>query len=99
MVNYLLESVVPDLEQYADKFISLYQILENQYHIIFKDSEEYISAVAADFNESQILKVPPGSPLLCSRRISTTEQGPFEYSISKFVADKYEYSVYMQGRV
>ena len=98
MVNYLRENVVPDLEKYADKFISLYQVLESQYNIIFKDSEEYISAVGADFHESQILKVPPGSPLLCSRRISTTEQGPFEYSISKFVADKYEYSVYMQGR-
>jgi GntR family transcriptional regulator len=98
MVNYIVESIAPDLEKYADKFISLYQVLENQYGVIFKDSEEHLSAVSADFSESQILKVPPGAPLLCNRRICTTEQGPFEYSVSKFVADKYEFSVYLQGR-
>jgi GntR family transcriptional regulator len=98
MVNYLRENVVPDLDKFTNSFFSLYHLLEEQYHVIFKDSTEYLSATSADFTESQILKIPPRAPLLCSRRISNTEQGPFEYSVSKFVADKYEYCVYLRGR-
>ncbi len=98
MVNYLRENVVPDLDKYVNQFVGLYSFLERTYNIIFKEAVERLSAVSADFTESQILKIPVGAPLLCSKRISYVEQGPFEYSVIKLVADKYEYSVYMQGR-
>lgn len=98
MVNYLKENVVPGIDQYTNKFTSLYSFIEKQYNVIFRDATEYISAIAADFNESQILKVAVGSPLLRSKRISRNEHGPFEYSVIKLLADKYEFSVYLQGR-
>lgn len=98
IINYLKKNLAPNLEQYTNTFTGLYALLEEKYHIILKDAVETLSAVAADFTESQILRVGVGSPLLCSKRISNTEQGPFEYSIIKLVADKYEYSVYLQGR-
>lgn len=98
MVNYLKENAVPDLDKYTNTFTGLYSFLEKQYHLILKDAVEWLSAVSADFTESQILRVPVGAPLLCSRRISNTELGPVEYSIIKLVADKYEYCVYLQGR-
>ncbi|WP_046227879.1 GntR family transcriptional regulator [Paenibacillus dauci] len=98
MNNYLRANYVPGLEQHVNRFNSLYTFLEQTYHIILLHAWERLSAVAADFTESQILQIPLGSPLLCSKRISHIEQGPFEYSIIKLVADKYEYSVYLEGR-
>ncbi len=98
IINYLKENLAPNLEQYQGKFIALYKFLENKYNIILTEATETLSAVSADFMESQILKIPTGAPLLCSKRISYTVQGPLEYSIIKLVADKYEYSIHMKGR-
>ena len=98
MTNYIRENFVPDLDKYTNTFSSLYAFLEDKYNIILKDATERITAVAADFTESQILRVPFGTPLLISRRITNIVQGPFEYAIIKLIADKYEYSVYLQGR-
>lgn len=98
MLNFLKANLVPGLEQYNGAFVGLYAFLESTYRIVLRDAVERLSAVAADFTESQILKVDVGAPLLCSRRVSSTEQGPFEYSVIKLVADKYEYSVYLNGR-
>lgn len=98
MTNYLKENIVPGIDQYTNKFTSLYSFIEKQYNVVFRDATEYISAIAADFNESQILQVAVGSPLLRSKRISRNEHGPFEYSVIKLLADKYEFSVYLQGR-
>ena len=79
----------------AKGFVSM---LEREYHVILLNATENISAISADFTEAQILRIPIGSPLLLVRRISCTEQGPFEYAFIKIVADKYEYSVYLEGR-
>jgi GntR family transcriptional regulator len=54
--------------------------------------------VSADFTESQILGISVGSTLLCSKRITYIAQGVFEYNITKIMADKYEYCVYIHGR-
>lgn len=98
MLNYLKESVVPELERYSGTFVGLYSFLEDKYKIVLRDACEHLSAVAADFAESQILRVEVGAPLLCSKRITNTDLGPFEYSVIKLVADKYEYIVYLKGR-
>lgn len=98
MVNYIKMEAAPGLDKYINQFTSLYSFLEKQYHIVFKDATEHIFAMAADFNESQILRIPFASPLLCSKRITHNEQGPFEYAIIKLIAEKYEYSVYLRGR-
>lgn len=98
IVNYLKENLVPGLDQYQNMFTGLYEFLEDKYKIILTEATETLSASSADFMESQILQIPIGSPLLCSRRVSYVEQGPFEYSTIKLVADKYEYSIHLQGR-
>ncbi|MDR3052014.1 MAG: GntR family transcriptional regulator [Oscillospiraceae bacterium] len=98
MCNYLKISCAPDLDKHVDSFTSLYLFLEQHYHVIFKDAWEYLSAGAASFYEAQILGVPTGAPLLCSKRITSNETGPFEYGVIKLVADKYEYSIYLVGR-
>lgn len=98
MTNFLKANMVPNLEQYINQFTGLYHFLEQHYSIVLTEAEEVLSAAAATFTDSQILQIPVGSPLLCSRRITYTEQGPFEYTNTKLVADKYEYSVYLRGR-
>lgn len=98
MKNYLLCEIAPDLDKYTGQFSSLYDFLERKYDVVFKDATETIYAMAADFNEAQILRIPMESPLICSRRVTNDEQGPFEYAIIKLIADKYEYSVYLNGR-
>jgi len=98
MVNYLKENAVPDMDKYSGTFIGLYAFLEKQYSIILQSAWERISAANADFTESQILQIPVGAALLCSRRISYSQQGAIEYGITKVIGDRYEYSVYLQGR-
>lgn len=62
------------------------------------EATEYLSATTADFLEAKLLNIDVGAPLLCSRRISSNENGIFEYSINKIVADNYEYCIHLSGR-
>jgi len=96
--NFLRTNDLPDLEKRAGNFVGLYNMLEREYNIILVSAMENISAIGADFTEAQILRIPIGSPLLLVRRIACTEHGPFECAFIKLVADKYEYSVYLEGR-
>lgn len=99
MTNYVEEKWAPGLEQYQDKFVGLYSLLESKYHIIIDSADERITAIGANFTEAQILQVPIGTPLLLSKRLTYTHNGILEYSILKIIADKYEYSVHLQGRI
>lgn len=96
--NYISMSLVPELVFQDSDHISLYSYLEHHYGIMLKDALENISAVPASFTEAQILRVPTGTPLLHSTRITYTEQGPLEYSIINVIAERYEYQVYLSGR-
>lgn len=94
----IMEMHTPGLEHYIDGFTSFYSFLEKKYKIIFSNAVQYLSAVSANFTESQILEKPVGSPLLCSRRICYSGQDPFLYGITKLASDKYEYCVSLQNR-
>ncbi len=98
MTNYLRVEQVPGLERFSGQFSGLYAFLEKQYGIVIKEATEYLSATTADFCEAKLLHVDVGAPLLCSRRISCTGIGVFEYSINKIVAEHYEYCVQLKGR-
>lgn len=96
--NYLVPKMVPDLEQYSGKFVSLYNLLEQKYGLVLTDAEERISARVANFTDSQMLQIPVGAPILHSRRITLSNGRHIECSISKLVADCYEYSIHLKGR-
>lgn len=98
METYLIRSLFPDLDKYNGTFISLYKFLEKNYGLVIKNATDKISAACADFIDSQILQIPLGSALLISKRLSYTESGPFEYCLSKIIADRYEYGIYLNGR-
>ncbi|MDO4522118.1 MAG: GntR family transcriptional regulator [Eubacteriales bacterium] len=96
--NYLKKDFIPELPIYADGFVGLYSFLEEKYGVAITEAYEYVSAVNADFMESQILGVPLGTALLYSRRIGYVGHEPFEYAINKLLGDRYEFSVHMEGR-
>ena len=96
--NYLLVSMFPVLQLNEKHFVSLYEHLEEHYGVILKEATETITAVAASFTESQILRVPTNTPLLLSKRVTYSDRGPFEYAIIKVLADRYEYQIFLSGR-
>ena len=96
--NYLHANMIPNLALSQSDCVSLYSYLENEHGIILKDAIERISAVSANFTESQILRIPVNAPLLHSTRITYTDRGPFEYASTHVIADRYEYQVYLSGR-
>lgn len=98
METYLIRTLFPDLDKYNGTFTSLYKFLETNYGLVIKNATDKISAACADFIDSQILQIPLGSALLVSKRLSYTESGPFEYCLSKIIADRYEYGIYLNGR-
>lgn len=98
LTNYLPIGLVPNLDKHVGKFTSLYHFLENEYGLVLESAVERISAIVADFTESQMLRINVGDPLLYSRRITYTKSCPLEYAKSKLLADKYQFSIYMQGR-
>lgn len=98
VINYLRAALFPDLERFTNTFIGLYSFLERQYNVVPAEATETLSASVADFTESQLLHIPQGAPLLCSKRLSSAGGVHYEYSSSKLVADKYEYSIYLKGR-
>lgn len=69
---------------------SLYAIIEGQYGITLKSSEEELQAIAATEKEASLLKIPPGFPLFCMRRIVYDHRGaPIERGVSLFRGDRY----------
>lgn len=98
VINYLRAAMFPELERFNNTFTGLYSFLERQYHVAPAEATETLSAAVADFTESQLLHIPQGAPLLCSRRLSSTGGVLYEFSSSKLVADRYEYSIYLKGR-
>jgi GntR family transcriptional regulator len=98
MVNYLVADFVPGIEKYAGKFISLYEFLESNYNISIESATDYIRAKAADLEESEMLEIPAGSPLLVLRRVSISNNKPFEVVILTIISDKYEFCVHMTGK-
>ena len=74
----------------------LYEFLETQYNIILTTAVDHITAIKADFLDSQILRVPIGEPLLYNKRIGYLNDMAFECSITKIIADRYEYCVHLK---
>lgn len=98
ITNYLVATFLPGFSESSEIFSGLYHFLESKFNIVLTTAEETLYAKKASFTESLILNIPSDSPLLCSERISYINDTPFEYTISRFVSDKYKYHIFLQGR-
>lgn len=96
--TYLRAEMVPDFDQYVNRFTGLYSFLESKYGIKLTMAMETLSAAVANFAESQILNVPCGAPLLISKRLTNVGDTLFEYGVNRLIGERYKYVIYMQGR-
>lgn len=70
--------------------VSLYEVLEKEYHISADYAQEVVEAVNAGDEEAKLLQVVPGTALLRIRRLTTAKNhGPFEYVESLYCGNKY----------
>ncbi|WP_413627621.1 GntR family transcriptional regulator [Fructilactobacillus vespulae] len=71
---------------------SLYRSLEEDKGLIPKGAKQYISAIAATKQISDILKIKPGAPILKLKQISYLQnQKPFEFVETQYVAERFEF--------
>lgn len=69
MKNYLIKDMVPGIQSYVDKFVSLYRFLEDRYGIFIDSAKDRITASGANEYESRLLQVPEKTALINFRRI------------------------------
>lgn len=99
MKNYIAYRKVPGIEQYTNKFCTLYQFLEDQYHISIDGATDKISATSADFSDAEMLAVPVGTALLCIYRICCQNKEPVCVDDVSIVGSQYELENSMTGRL
>jgi GntR family transcriptional regulator len=90
--SYLPYHYVPNLEllNLTDK--SLYQTIEDFYHLQLHEAEEMIEAINADKITANLLEVKPGTPLLLNNRLTRLIDGnAIEYEIVQYRSDIYKY--------
>ncbi len=72
---------------------SLYELLETEYHLRLRESEETLDADFAWPEEAQLLGVQEGSPLMVRDRTTYLADGrPMEHVKTLYRADRYQYT-------
>lgn len=71
---------------------SLYRLLADVFDMPPITAEQEIEASLASSDEAPVLEIPTGSPVLRTRRITTTRRGqPVEYATSLYRGDTYRF--------
>ncbi len=96
-VNYIRMDMATELQKFDGLMFDLYTLMAETYGIVFDHGSEAVTAVCADFLDSQIFNIPNGSPLLLFMRKAYTTTGPMEYAEMKLRPEYYEMSVHMTG--
>lgn len=72
----------------------LYEMLEEQFHIVPLYSQEEIKAIEANIKISKYLKIDPGKAVLERRRtVLDSGKNPIEYNVCFYRSDFFSYSV------
>ncbi|MEM7031711.1 MAG: GntR family transcriptional regulator [Chloroflexota bacterium] len=90
----ILTDRCPNLAQQDFQQFGLYDILARTYNLTITEIQHTITAAVADEFQAKSLQIAVGEPLLV---VNTTtfvaNQQRFEYTISHYRADQYEYSI------
>jgi GntR family transcriptional regulator len=71
---------------------SLYRLLSETFDMPPLAAEQEIEAALASPEDARLLDIPAGSPVLRTRRVTTTRRGrPIEYAESVYRGDKYRF--------
>ncbi|HVO20212.1 MAG TPA: GntR family transcriptional regulator [Anaeromyxobacter sp.] len=100
MDNYLAPEMVPGLEAKVRRMRTqpLYAFLEAEYGVTLDEATDSITALAATRDEAARLRIPPGTPLIFVRRITSAGGHRVERADLHIVASRYEYSVHTSKR-
>lgn len=98
MENYIPYNLVPGIEEYQDKFVALYQFLEETYGISIERTKDRIFAVSATFMEAQVLDIKPRDALLVVQRVCYHRDKPVCMDHVRIIGSRYEIEISGQGR-
>lgn len=87
---YIPQKLVPGLAEADLENASLYELLQNRHGLQPASARETYSAVPVDPATSELLRVPPGSPVLAVERVTFLTTGkPLEFVQSLIRGDRY----------
>jgi GntR family transcriptional regulator len=82
--------LVPRLVEEDLENASLYELLHSRYRLQPSSARETYSAISVDVMRSELLRVPPGAPVLAVERVTYLATGkPFEFVQSLIRGDRY----------
>jgi len=96
-ISHLPFDRFPGLDQETLHTASLYSLLEEKYGLQIKCARQTIEVGLSRPDESDILHIPVGSPVLFFERVTFCEdEHPFEYVKSVYRGDRYKLHVELQ---
>ncbi len=96
---FLPDDLVPNLVEKGLRSESLYNFLEDEYGLIFRETHETVEATLITEEESELLQIPEGSPGLLVGRISYIQTGrAIERAYTIYRGDKFTYHATLVGR-
>ncbi|HXJ96685.1 MAG TPA: GntR family transcriptional regulator [Terriglobia bacterium] len=99
MVNYLPESLVPDLSEKFSLGESLYKTIEEEYKLVPARAVDRVESRAATDSEAKRLRIEHWAPVLCVTRVSyLSDERPLEVAVAISRGDRYQYRVELKGR-
>ncbi|MBR7099470.1 MAG: GntR family transcriptional regulator [Clostridia bacterium] len=96
--NYIPHELVPGIENYADRFISLYKFLKEQYYINIEMAQDTIGAMNATREMSEMLNVPENFAILTIERKCIAQGRCISYDVIKARHDMYSFGISLYGR-
>ena len=96
--NYIPAELVPDIDKWDGKFMSLYHLLEDKYYIQIEMAQDRIFAENAVTWEANKLQVEEGFALIGSRRKCVRFGKCIVYDIVRIRHDMYGFDISLYGR-
>jgi GntR family transcriptional regulator len=82
--------VAPNLPDIALSDVSLYDVLERRFGVVFDAGEQTIEAGIVDTSDARLLDLPRGSAVLLLQRRSFMNGSCVELAVSTYRADRYQ---------
>ena len=83
----------PDLDRHDLEGRSLYEIMEQEYHVLLSRARQSLEPVVSTEFEANLLGIPLGAPLMLERRLSYDDRGePVEYGKDLYRGDRFRFT-------
>ena len=99
MENYIPYANVPGIENFENKFVALYQFIEDQYGLKIEETKDRIYAKQADFLETQVLQTESKEALLVVERVTYYNEHPITIDHVRIIGSEYEVEITGRGRL